>query len=147
MKPNNETTITFLSRSANEGFARTVTACFMAQLDPTLDELGDVKTAVSEAVTNAIVHAYPNCLGKVTLRLRLFPDNTMEIVVKDKGVGIEDVKRARTPLFTTGNEERSGMGFTIMESFMDTLKVRSTLGKGTTVIMRKKVSRRAGGAR
>jgi stage II sporulation protein AB (anti-sigma F factor) len=106
-----------------------------------------VKTAVSEAVTNAIVHAYPNCLGKVTLRLRLFPDNTMEIVVKDKGVGIEDVKRARTPLFTTGNEERSGMGFTIMESFMDTLKVRSALGKGTTVIMRKKVSRRAGGAR
>jgi len=143
MKPTNEANITFLSRSANEGFARTVAACFMAQLDPTLDELGDVKTAVSEAVTNAIVHAYPNSLGKVTLRLRLFPDSTMEIMVKDMGVGIEDVERARTPLFTTGNEERSGMGFTIMESFMDTLKVRSTVGKGTTVVMRKKVSRRA----
>ncbi len=147
MKPNNETNITFLSRSANEGFARTAAACFMAQLDPTLDELGDVKTAVSEAVTNAIVHAYPDRLGIVTMRLRLYPDNTMEIMVKDKGVGIEDVERARTPLFTTGGGDRSGMGFTIMESFMDTLKVRSSPGKGTTVIMRKKVSRRAGGAR
>lgn len=147
MKPINEATLVFLSRSANEGFARTAAACFMAQLDPTLDELGDVKTAVSEAVTNAIVHAYPSCLGKVTMRLRLFADNTMEIMVKDKGVGIEDVERARTPLFTTGNEERSGMGFTIMESFMDTLTVRSAPGKGTTVTMRKKVSRRAGGAR
>lgn len=147
MKPTNETTIIFLSRSANEGFARTTAACFMAQLDPTLDELGDVKTAVSEAVTNAIVHAYPNCLGRVTMRLRLFSDSTMEIVVKDKGVGIEDVERARTPLFTTGGGERSGMGFTIMESFMDTLKVRSAPGKGTTVTMHKKISRRAGAMR
>ena len=147
MKATNETTVFFLSRSANEGFARTVAACFLAQLDPTLDELGDVKTAVSEAVTNAIVHAYPDSLGMVTMRLRLFPDSSMEIMVKDKGVGIEDVQRARTPLFTTGNGERSGMGFTIMESFMDTLKVRSAPGKGTTVVMRKKISRRAGGAR
>ncbi len=146
MRPINETTITFLSRSANEGFARTAAACFTAQLDPTLDEVNDVKTAVSEAVTNCIVHAYPDCLGKVTLRLRLFADNTMEIVVKDQGVGIEDVEQARTPLFTTGNEERSGMGFTIMESFMDGLKVRSTPGKGTTVTMRKRISRRVGGA-
>jgi stage II sporulation protein AB (anti-sigma F factor) len=99
MKPTNETTVIFLSRSANEGFARTVAACFLAQLDPTLDELGDVKTAVSEAVTNAIIHAYPDCLGIVTMRLRLFPDSSMEIMIKDKGVGIEDVQRART-LFT-----------------------------------------------
>lgn len=147
MLPTNETTIVFLSRSANEGFARTAAACFMAQLDPTLDELGDVKTAVSEAVTNAIIHAYPDRLDKVTMRLRLFADNTLEVMVRDRGVGIEDVERARTPLFTTGNEERSGMGFTIMESFMDSLKVRSTPGKGTTVIMRKKVSHRAGGYR
>lgn len=147
MKPINETTVTFLSRSANEGFARTTAACFLAQLDPTLDELGDVKTAVSEAVTNAIVHAYPDRLGKVTMRLRLFSDNTFEVMVRDKGVGIEDVERARTPLFTTGKEDRSGMGFTIMESFMDTLKVRSAPGKGTIVLMRKKISHRVGGFR
>ena len=145
MKPTNEVTLTFLSRSANEGFARTAAACFLAQLDPTLDEVNDVKTAVSEAVTNAIVHGYPETLGKITLRLRLFADHTMEIMVKDGGVGIPDVDRARTPLFTTGNDERSGMGFTIMESFMDGMKVRSKVGKGTTVILRKKISRRLGG--
>ncbi|NLF34425.1 MAG: anti-sigma F factor [Clostridiales bacterium] len=142
MKPVNETSMTFLSRSANEGFARTAAACFVAQLDPTLDELGDIKTAVSEAVTNSIVHAYPDRLGKITLRLKLFEDNSVEIMVKDWGKGIEDVEEARTPLFTTGNEERSGMGFTIMESFMDNLKVRSQPEKGTTVTMRKKISRR-----
>ncbi len=145
MKPINEAAVTFLSRSANEGFARTTAACFAAQLDPTLDELNDIKTAVSEAVTNCIVHAYPDSLGKVRLRLRLFGDNTLEIVVKDWGVGIEDVERARTPLFTTGNEERSGMGFTIMESFMDGVNVRSRPGKGTTVTMRRRISRRMGG--
>ncbi len=145
MKPINEAAVTFLSRSANEGFARTTAACFAAQLDPTLDEVNDIKTAVSEAVTNCIVHAYPDSLGKVRLRLRLFGDNTLEIVVKDWGVGIEDVERARTPLFTTGNEERSGMGFTIMESFMDGVNVRSRPGKGTTVTMRRRISRRMGG--
>ena len=144
MKPSNEAVLTFLSRSANEGFARTAAACFAAQLDPTLDEVNDVKTAVSEAVTNCIVHAYPDALGKVTMRLRIYPDNSLEIVVKDGGVGIEDVERARTPLFTTGSDERSGMGFTIMESFMDGVKVRSVPGKGTTVTMRKKISRRMG---
>ena len=144
MKPVNEAKLTFLSRSANEGFARTATACFAAQLDPTLDEVNDIKTAVSEAVTNAIVHAYPDVLGVVAMRLRLFADNTLEIVVKDAGVGIEDVDRAREPLYTTGGEERSGMGFTIMESFMDAVKVRSVPGKGTTVTMRRKVSRRMG---
>ena len=145
MKPTNEAAITFLSRSANEGFARTTAACFAAQLDPTLEEINDIKTAVSEAVTNCIVHAYPDSLGKVSLKLRLFPDNTLEIVVRDWGVGIADVEQARTPLFTTGNEERSGMGFTIMESFMDHLRVRSVPGRGTTVTMRKRISLRAGG--
>ena len=144
MKPINEAKLTFLSRSANEGFARTAAACFAAQLDPTLDEVNDVKTAVSEAVTNCIVHAYPDKLGLVTLRLRLFEDNSLEIVVKDSGVGIPDVEKARKPLFTTGGEERSGMGFTIMESFMDTLKVRSVPDKGTTVTMRRRISRRLG---
>ena len=144
MKPINEVKLTFLSRSANEGFARTAAACFAAQLDPTLDEINDVKTAVSEAVTNCIVHAYPDRLGQVTLRLRLFEDNSLEIVVKDAGVGIPDVEKARKPLFTTGGEDRSGMGFTIMESCMDTLKVKSIPGKGTTVTMRRRISRRLG---
>lgn len=143
----NEVSMSFLSRSANEGFARTAAACFAAQLDPTLDEIGDVKTAVSEAVTNAIVHAYPSgALGKVTLRLRLFPDRTLEITVRDWGIGIPDIEKARTPLYTTGNEERSGMGFTIMESFMDSLRVRTKAGKGTTLVMRKRFSPRAGAA-
>ena len=147
MKPVNTATIEFLSRSANEGFARTAAACFAAQLDPTLDEINDIKTAVSEAVTNAIVHAYPDRLGRVKLKLRLFEDSLLEITVQDWGVGIADVAQARTPLFTTGNEERSGMGFTIMESFMDSLKVRSKPGKGTVVTMRRRIARRltAGG--
>ncbi|MBC5737685.1 MULTISPECIES: anti-sigma F factor [Oscillospiraceae] len=145
MKPVNEAAITFLSRSANEGFARTAAACFAAQLDPTLDEVNDVKTAVSEAVTNAIVHAYPDTLGKVSMKLRIFADNVLEIVIRDWGVGIEDVDRAREPLFTTGDEQRSGMGFTIMESFMDNLRVRSVPGKGTTVTMRRRISRRLSG--
>lgn len=145
MKIENQVTLEFPSRSANEGFARTAAACFAAQLDPTLEEVNDIKTAVSEAVTNAIVHAYPDCLGKITLRLRLFEGGVLELQVRDSGVGIPDVDQARTPLFTTGGEERSGMGFTIMESFMDGLKVRSQPGKGTTVTMRKRIARRAGG--
>jgi stage II sporulation protein AB (anti-sigma F factor) len=144
MKAMDQATIVFTSRSANEGFARAAAACFAARLDPTLDELADIKTAVSEAVTNAIVHAYPDALGKVTMRLRLFETGELEVQVKDGGVGIADVDQARSPLFTTGGEERSGMGFTIMESFMDSLKVRSAPGKGTTVTMRKRIARRAG---
>ena len=146
MKPINEAVVTFLSRSANEGFARTTAACFAAQLDPTLDEVNDIRTAVSEAVTNCIVHAYPDTLGPVTMRLRLFEDNTLEIQVKDKGVGIPDVEQARQPMYTTGGTERSGMGFTIMESFMDKLRIRSAPGKGTVVTMRRRISRRAGAA-
>ena len=140
----NEVRLEFPSRSANESFARTAAACFAAQLDPTLEELNDLKTAVSEAVTNAIVHAYPDAIGRVALRLRIRPEQELEIMVRDWGVGIEDVEQARTPLFTTGSEERAGMGFTIMESFMDSVKVRSRPGKGTTVTLRRKLSRRMG---
>ena len=144
MKIENQVALEFPSRSANEGFARTAAACFAAQLDPTLEEVNDIKTAVSEAVTNAIVHAYPDTLGRVSVKLRIREDRILEIVVKDWGVGIADVDQARTPLFTTGSEERSGMGFTIMESFMDTVRVRSTPGKGTAVTMARRISRRAG---
>ena len=133
----------FPARSVNEGFARAAVAAFAAQLDPTLAEIGDIKTAVSEAVTNAVVHAYPESLGKVVLKLRSLEGGTREIVVRDWGRGIEDVARAREPLYTTGGEERSGMGFTIMESFMDRLTVKTVPGRGTTVTMRKRISPRA----
>ena len=143
----NSAEVRFLSRSANEGFARTAAACFAAQLDPTLEEVNDIKTAVSEAVTNSIVHGYPDRLGRVLLRLRLLEDNTVEVQVKDWGVGIGDIGQARTPMFTTGGGARSGMGFTIMESFMDSVKVRSAPGKGTAVTMRKRIALRVGGGR
>ena len=130
------------SRSANEAFARSAVACFAAQMDPTLEELGDIRTAVSEAVTNCIVHAYPNEIGNITLRCRILKDNVLDIVIKDKGIGIADVEQARRPSFTTGGAERSGMGFTIMESFMTSFEVTSSTGKGTTVHMRRKLQRR-----
>ena len=142
MKPENEAAVQFPSLSANEALARQIAAAFTAQMDPTLDELGDVKTAVSEAVTNAIVHAYPERIGPVSLRLRRLPGNTLEILVRDKGVGIPDLAKAREPMFTTGGAERSGMGFTIMESFMNSFTLRSAPGKGTTVKMRKKLQGR-----
>ena len=145
--PVNSATVEFLSRSANEGFARTTAACFAAQMDPTLDEVNDIKTAVSEAVTNAIVHAYPNQLGKIVMKLRMLENQTLELVIRDWGCGMEDVEQARQPLFTTGGEERSGMGFTIMESFMDRLVVRSTPGRGTTVVMRKRLAPRMQGTK
>ena len=138
----NEVLLEFPSRSSNEGFARAAVACFAAQMDPTLNELEDMKTAVSEAVTNAIVHAYPASVGKVLLKARICAGNTLEITVKDHGKGIPDVEKARQPMYTTGGEERSGMGFTIMESFMDKLTVKSTPGRGTTVVMRKKIATR-----
>ena len=142
MKSDNYVTMEFLSRSSNESFARRAAAGFAAQLDPTLDELGDIKTAVSEAVTNAIVHAYPEKLGKIVIKMRILEGQILELVVRDWGCGIPDVDRARQPLYTTGGEERSGMGFTIMESFTDRLQVKSVPDKGTTVIMRKRISRR-----
>ncbi len=135
MKYENYIKVEFPSKSANEGFARSAAGVFASQLDPTMEELGDIKTAVSEAVTNAIVHAYPDTIGKVSMRCRILEGNRLEIVIRDWGRGIEDVERARKPLFTTGGEERSGMGFTIMESFMDRLQVRSHPGEGTTVTM------------
>ncbi len=138
----NEVTLEFPSRSSNEGFARSAAACFTAQMDPTLNELEDIKTAVSEAVTNAIVHAYPDAIGTVTLKMRICPGNVLELTVKDRGRGIADVEKARQPMFTTGGAERSGMGFTIMESFMDNLTVRSVPGRGTTVTMKKKLAAR-----
>ena len=139
----NYVTLEFLSRSSNEGFARVAAAGFAAQLDPTLDELGDIKTAVSEAVSNAIVHGYPDQLGRIAVKLQLLANNTLELTVRDWGAGIDDVQKARQPMFTTGGEERSGMGFTIMESFMDKLVVKSAPGRGTTVTMRKRISQRA----
>ena len=139
----NYVNLEFLSRSSNEGFARVAAAGFAAHLDPTLDELGDIKTAVSEAVTNAIVHGYPDQLGRIAVKLKLLANNTLEITVRDWGAGIDDVQKARQPMFNTGGEERSGMGFTIMESFMDKLVVKSAPGRGTTVTMRKRISQRA----
>ncbi len=142
VKASNEVTLEFPSRSSNEGFARAAVASFAAQLDPTLNELEDIKTSVSEAVTNAIVHAYPDDIGKVLMKVRICPGNVLEITVRDHGRGIPDVEKARQPMFTTGGAERSGMGFTIMESFMDQLTVRSTAGRGTTVVMKKRLSSR-----
>lgn len=144
MNETNYIKLEFPSRSCNEAFARTAAAAFAAQLDPTLEELGDIKTAVSEAVTNAIVHGYPDTLGRIAMRLRIIKGNTLEISIRDWGKGIDDVQQAMTPLFSTGGEERSGMGFTIMGSFMDKLRVRSSPGRGTTVVMQRFISPRQG---
>ena len=142
MKEINSLKMEFLSKSVNEGFARTAVAAFASQLDPTLEELGDIKTAVSEAVTNCIVHAYPQSIGRIMVRAKIYADNTLEILVRDWGRGIADIDRARAPMFTTGGEERSGMGFTIMESFTDRMTVRSREGSGTTVRMWRKIADR-----
>lgn len=142
MKFDNYMMLSFPSRSSNEGFARSAVSCFAAQMDPTLEELGDIKTAVSEAVTNCIVHAYPDEIGMISVRCRILKDNTLDIVVKDKGIGIENIEKACTPSFTTGGNERSGMGITIMESFMTSFEITSVPGKGTTVHMRRKLVRK-----
>ena len=131
--------ITFPSRSANEAFARSAAAAFAARLDPTLEELGDIRTAVSEAVTNCIVHAYPDTIGKIKLEMSIIDGRTLEISVRDWGRGIPDVAQAMQPLYTTGGSDRSGMGFSIMGSFMDKLRVRSTPGEGTSVLMRRTI--------
>ena len=145
MKPINEMKVTFLSRSANESFARAAVAAFAAQLDPAVDELADLRTAVSEAVTNAIVHAYPQRLGTVTLTVKLYENGKIRVVVRDRGQGIPDVEKAMEPLFTTGGEERSGLGFSVMESFTDRLTVRSAPDKGTTVTLDKYIALRVKG--
>ena len=141
MKFENYMTLEFPSKSANEAFARSAVACFASQLDPTLEELGDIRTAVSEAVTNCIVHAYPNEIGLISIRCRILKDHTLDIVIKDKGIGIEDLETAKRPMFTTGGADRSGMGFTVMGAFCDRLRVSSRLGAGTSVTLTKKLSR------
>ena len=142
MKFENYMILEFPSKSCNEACARSAVSCFAAQLDPTMEELGDIRTAVSEAVTNAIVHGYPDALGVISLRCRILKDNVLDIVIKDRGAGIADIEQARRPMFTTGGSDRSGMGFTIMESFMTELEISSQPGKGTTVHMRRKLQRR-----
>ena len=142
MKFDNYMVLDIPSKSSNEAFARSAVACFAAQMDPTMEELGDIRTAVSEAVTNCIVHAYPDSYGVITIRCRILKDNTLDIVIKDRGVGIEDTEQARKPMYTTGGAERSGMGFTIMESFMTSFTLTSVPGKGTMVHMRRKLQRR-----
>ncbi len=137
----NEMKMEFASKSANEAFARVSVAAFVSQLDPTIEEIADIKTSVSEAVTNAIIHAYPNKDGVVKVRALLYEDE-IEVEVSDTGEGIENIEEAREPLYTTkGNLERSGMGFTIMENFMDELKVESIVGLGTKVTMSKKINK------
>lgn len=143
MKFENYMSLDFPSRSSNEGFARSAVACFAAQMDPNMEEMEDIRTAVSEAVTNCIVHAYPNELGVISIRCRILKDHVFDVVIKDRGVGIEDIEKARRAMFTTGGSERSGMGFTIMESFMTSVDVSSVPGKGTTVHMRRKLLRKA----
>lgn len=143
MRAENYIKIEFPSRSVNEGFARAAAAAFAAQLDPTLEELGDIRTAVSEAVTNCIVHAYPERIGPVCMTIAVYPDREVHITITDKGIGIPNVEQAMQPLFTTGNpEERSGLGFAVMQSFMDRVKVTSKPGKGTKVLLVKRLSRR-----
>jgi anti-sigma F factor len=141
-KAKNEMKLVIPSNSANESFARTAVAAFMSQLDPTIEEMTDVKTAVSEAVTNCIVHAYRDTIGTIWIEARIYDDGRIFISIKDKGCGIQDVSKAREPLFTTGGSERAGLGFAVMESFTDKLRVRSAVGKGTTVTMEKRIAQR-----
>ena len=142
-KPKNTMKVTFPSRGANEGLARMLIAAFITEADPTVEELCDIKTAVSEAVTNCIVHAYPDRIGTVVLTIAVYPGREVHITVTDRGVGIPDIPQAMEPLFTTGNpEERSGLGFAVMQSFMDKVKVTSKPGKGTKVLLVKHLSER-----
>lgn len=138
----NEMNVNFLSRSSNEGFARAVVAAFVSQLDPTIDELADIKTAVSEAVTNCIVHGYKSGIGKIYISSKIYSGGKILIKIKDRGCGIENIEQAMEPLFTTGGSERSGLGFAVMQSFMDKIKVNSKVGKGTTVTLQKFIIRR-----
>jgi stage II sporulation protein AB (anti-sigma F factor) len=142
MKPMNEMELSFPSCSANEGFARAAVSAFIAQLDPTVDELCDIKTAVSEAVTNCIVHAYRDSIGTVYINCRIYENGRVVVKVRDKGCGIADIQQAMQPMFTTSEGERAGLGFAVMESFTDRLHVSSRPGKGTSVILEKTIRRR-----
>lgn len=139
MKILNEMKMTIESRSVNESFARVAVAAFAAQLDPNVEEISDVKTAVSEAVTNCIVHAYPKTVGKIYISAAICENGVIRIRIRDNGVGIPDVKKAMEPLYTSLGGERAGLGFAVMESFTDKVRVRSTVGKGTTVTLEKKM--------
>jgi stage II sporulation protein AB (anti-sigma F factor) len=144
MKCINEMKLQFISRSANEGFARVAVASFAAQLDPTLDELSELKTAVSEAVTNAIVHGYKNGFGIVYINAKIYDEGVISIIIRDKGCGIESIEKAMEPLYTSSDSgDRAGMGFTIMQSFMDKLRVNSSMDKGTRIFMQKKLTVKA----
>ena len=138
----NKFSMNFMSRSANEGFARASIAAFAAQTDPTLEEINDIKTAVSEAVTNCIVHAYPDGIGKIYITADITADRVLRIKIRDTGCGIENVDKAMEPLFTTVGGERAGLGFAVMQSFMDSIRVSSKPSKGTTVFMTKRISPR-----
>ena len=143
MKAENKVKITFPSLSSNEAFARGAAAAFLARYDPTVPQLADVKTAVSEAVTNCIVHAYPDAVGSVTMTLAFYADRRFRVLIADQGVGIPDVRRAMEPLYTTGNpDERSGLGFTVMQIFMDEVRVVSRPGRGTRVTLTKRLAAR-----
>lgn len=137
MKVLNKFTMKFPSKSTNESFARSIVSAFASQLDPTIEEISDIKTAVSEAVTNCIVHAYANTKGDIYITGEFFDNGLIRIKIRDKGCGIEDIKRAMEPLYSSQGGERAGLGFSVMESFMDGLRVTSKVGKGTTVTMRK----------
>ena len=142
----NEMKLTVDSLSVNEAFVRVAVAAFVSSLDPTIEEINDIKTAVSEAVTNAIVHAYRDTVGKIYITVST-EESTVRISVRDRGCGIENIKQAMEPLFTTGGEERAGLGFAVMESFTDRLTVHSRVGKGTVVTMMKKISSKYAGGR
>lgn len=143
MKAENSVKIQFESLGINEGFARGAAAAFLARYDPTVPQLADIKTAVSEAVTNCIVHAYPEKVGSIVMTIMVYPDREVKITIVDKGVGIPDVSKAMEPLFTTGNpDERSGLGFSVMQSFMDKVSVTSRVGGGTRVTLIKKLAER-----
>lgn len=144
MKPINEMNLNFLSKSSNESFARITISAFVSQLDPTIDELADIKTAVSEAVTNCIVHGYKDCISTVYINAKIFENGKVIIKIRDKGCGIEDIEKSMEPMYTTAGEERAGLGFAVMQSFMDKVKVSSKPGKGTTVTMEKSIIRRIG---
>ncbi|MCI9256919.1 anti-sigma F factor [Oscillospiraceae bacterium 42-9] len=143
MRPINQAQISFSSHSVNEGFGRAAVAAFLAQLDPTVADLSDMRTAVSEAVTNAIVHGYREQMGTVYITVKIFEDGKAVVRVRDKGCGIPDVKQAMEPLFTTGGEERAGLGFAVMQSFCDSVRVSSTPGRGTSVTLVKRFEPKA----
>ena len=145
MQVQNEMKLQIESRSVNEAYARVAVSAFAASLDPTVEELNDIKTAVSEAVTNCIVHAYKNAVGKIYITVKIFENGEVQITVRDRGCGIADIKKAREPLFTTLGGDRAGLGFSVMESFCDRIFVRSAVGKGTTVTLRKRIRGKGAG--